>query len=306
MKLSSIFSASAICAALSAVAAKAQDGITGLEFIGVPEQDGTGFQPAVSEVARDTQWIDTMLLWVIIPIIIFVMILLAVVAIRFNRKANPEPATFTHNTPIEIAWTIVPVVILIVVGSFSLPVLFKQLEIPESELTIKVTGQQWYWDYEYPELDVSFSALMLGKGKAQINDEVRAELKEYGYEPNHWKLATGEAMVVPVNRNILLQVGASAVIHSWKIPSLAVHLDGVPGRPNQTWFRAEQEGVYFGQCSELCGMNHAYMPIVVKVVSEEVFANWVENHHEGSMENYRPALAARDGASRAIDVAVAN
>ncbi|MHA3913329.1 cytochrome c oxidase subunit II [Halovulum sp. GXIMD14793] len=306
MKPSSLFTVSALCAAFGAVAARAQDGITGLEVIGAPKPGGMALQPAVSEVARDTHFVDNMLLWIIIPISIFVMILLAIIILRFNQKANPEPARFTHNTPIEIIWTLVPVLILIVIGSFSLPVLFKQLEIPKSDLTVKVTGVQWAWEYEYPELEVGFGSYMLGAGAAEMNDAVRAELEDYGYEEQYWKLAVDEAMVVPVNRNILLQVGAADVIHSWKIPSLSVHLDGVPGRPNQTWFRAEQEGIYFGQCSELCGKDHAYMPIVVKVVSEEVFADWVENYHGGSMENYGPNVAAREAGEQPVDVAAAD
>ena len=297
MKFSSIFANSAIFAALSAGIAQAQDGIEGLEVIGAPVPDGTGFQPAVTELARNIHWLDNMILVIITVITLFVTGLLLAVVFKFNKKKNPEPATFTHNSPLEVAWTLIPVLILIVIGSFSLPILFHQLEIPEADLTIKATGVQWAWEYEYPDQEVGFSAYMLGAGQANMNDEVREELAEYGYSEEHWKLATDEAMVVPVNKVVRMQIGAADVIHSWKVPAFGVQIDGVPGRLNETWFKAEQEGIYFGQCSELCGKDHSYMPIVVKVVSEEVFANWVEGTMGGTMANYDSAPAAIDVAN---------
>ncbi|MEM9429947.1 MAG: cytochrome c oxidase subunit II [Pseudomonadota bacterium] len=246
-----------------------------LDVIGTPVERGINFQPAVTSLARDIHWLDNMLLVIITAIVLFVVGLLAYAIVRFRAGVNDTPARFTHNSAIEITWTVVPVLILIVIGSFSLPVLFKQLEVPEADLTIKTTGYQWYWSYEYPEEGISFDAYMLGLNEPEMNDAVRDELAEYGYDESAWKLATDQAMVVPVNKVVRLQVTAGDVIHAWKIPAFGVHMDGIPGRLNETWFMAEQEGIYFGQCSELCGINHAYMPITVKVVSEEAYASWV-------------------------------
>ena len=255
----------------------AQENFEGLETIGKPVPGGVNFQPAVTELARDIHWLDNFLLVIITFITLFVTALLAIVVVRYNRKANPEPARFTHNSTIEVAWTVVPIVVLVVIGSFSLPILFKQLEIPQADLTIKTIGNKWYWDYEYPDNDIAFSSYMLGLGHAEMNDEVRAELAEYGYAEDEWKLATDTAVVVPVGRVVRLQVTAGDVIHSWKIPAFGVHMDAVPGRLNETWFQVDEPGVYFGQCSELCGLNHAYMPITVKAVSDEQYAAWVES-----------------------------
>ncbi len=253
-----------------------EEGLQNLPVIGKPVPDGINFQPAVTELARDIHWLDNMLLVIITAITLFVTALLAIVVVKYNKKANTEPARFTHNSTIEVAWTVVPILILITIGSFSLPILFKQLEVPEADITIKATGYQWYWGYEYPEEGVEFEAYMLGLNAAVMNDEVRAELAEYGYAEDEWKLATDRAVVVPVNKVVRMQVTAGDVIHAWKIPAFGVHMDGIPGRLNETWFKAEEVGVYFGQCSELCGINHAYMPITVKVVTDEQYAAWVE------------------------------
>lgn len=247
--------------------ALSQDLLNGLETVGKPIPGGTGFQPAVTELARDILWLDDVLLYVISVISIFVMILLAIVVLKYNRKANPEPASFTHNSVLEVTWTVVPVVILAAIGLVSLPILFNQLKIPEPDLTIKATGNQWYWSYEYPEHSFSFDSFMLE----------REELEEYGYQQDEYLLATDYPMVVPVGANIKMQIAGADVIHAWKIPAFGVHMDAVPGRLNETWFRADREGVYFGQCSELCGKNHAYMPIVVKVVSRDLYEKWLES-----------------------------
>jgi cytochrome c oxidase subunit 2 len=241
--------------------------LNGLEVIGKPIPGGTNFQPAVTELARDLRWLDNMLLVVITIISLFVVIILAVALFKYNKKANPDPQTFTHHSTLEITWTVVPMLILIFIGTFSLPILFKQLEIPKSDVTIKATGNQWYWSYEYPEHDFSFDAFMLEK----------EELEKYGYEEDEYLLATDYPMVVPVNTNVRMQIAGADVIHAWKIPAFGVHMDAVPGRLNETWFKADVEGVYFGQCSELCGKNHAYMPIVVKVVSKELYEKWLES-----------------------------
>jgi cytochrome c oxidase subunit 2 len=236
-----------------------------LEIVGKPINGATGFQPAATELARDVHWLDGMLLVIITIITLFVTALLAWVAIRYNSKKQPVPATFTHNSPLEVAWTVVPVVILVFIGAFSLPVLFKQQEIPEADITIKVTGYQWFWGYEYVDHGVQFESYMLA----------REELEEYGYSQAEYLLATDTAVVVPVGATVVMQVTGADVIHSWTIPAFGVKQDAVPGRLAELWFAAEREGIYFGQCSELCGKDHAYMPITVKVVSEAAYQEWL-------------------------------
>ena len=251
---------------LAGSGAAAQD-IVGqdLEIVGVPVDRGTGFQPAATELARDVQWLDGMLLVLITIISLFVTGLMAWVVIRYNQKRQPVPATFTHNSPLEVAWTVVPIIILVFIGAFSLPVLFKQQEIPEADITIKVTGYQWYWGYEYVDEGVEFESYMLA----------RDELEEFGYSQDEYLLATDTAVIVPVGAVVVMNVTGADVIHSWTIPAFGVKQDAVPGRLAQLWFAAEREGIYFGQCSELCGKDHAYMPITVKVVSQEVYDAWM-------------------------------
>lgn len=260
----------------------AQDALQDLEVVGIPTPGGIDFQPAATEVAEDLHWLDNMILVIITAITIFVTVLLAIVILRYNKKANPTPARFSHHSVLEVAWTVIPILILIVIGSFSLPTLFKQLEIPEADVTIKVTGAQWYWTYEYPESEVIFDALMLGQGEPGLTQAVKDELAEYGYDESAYLLATDNAVVVPVNKVVLLQITGADVIHSWTVPAFGVKLDAVPGRLAETWFKAEKEGVYFGQCSELCGKDHSYMPITVKVVSQEAYDEWLE----GAIEEF--------------------
>ena len=267
-----------VIAGMSAMPALAQDG---LEIIGIPIDRGLGFQPAVTELARDLQWLDAMILYIITAIVVFVTALMGYVIIRYNRRANPNPASFTHNSPVEIAWTVIPVLILTVIGVYSLPVLFKQQEIPEADLTIKVTGNQWYWGYEYVDHGFGFDSFMIGDGKV-LNDEVEAELVSAGYTRDEFLLATDTAVVVPVGQIVVMQLTGADVIHSWTIPAFGVKQDAVPGRLAQLWFKAEKEGVYFGKCSELCGKDHAYMPITVKVVSQEAYEEWLK----GAIDEY--------------------
>lgn len=276
--------AAALTGLTTATAAKAQDAIEGLEVIGKPHPNGIAFQPAATSLARDVQWLDGFLLVIITAISIFVTLLLAYVVVRFNRRKNPTAATFTHNSPLEVAWTIVPVLILVVIGAFSLPVLFDQQEIPEGDINIKVTGYQWYWGYEYSDHEFAFDSFMLGKD----------ELEEYGYAPDEYLLATDSAVVVPVGKTVVMQVTGADVIHSWTIPAFGVKQDGVPGRLAQLWFKPEREGVFFGQCSELCGKDHAYMPITVKVVSQEVYDQWLE----GAIEEYAGTPLPKAGGIR--------
>ena len=249
----------------------AQDG---LEIIGRPVDKLLGFQPPVTELARDVQWLDNLVLWVIAAITILVTGLLIYVILRYNEKTNPTPSNFTHNSPLEVAWTVVPIVVLVFIGAFSLPVLFKQQEIPEGDIHIKVTGNQWYWGYEYTDHEFGFDSFMIGEGKV-LNAEVEAELIAAGYSRDEFLLATDTSVVVPVNKVVVMDVTGSDVIHSWTIPAFGVKQDAVPGRIAQLWFKAEREGVYFGQCSEICGKSHAYMPITVKVVSQEDYDAWL-------------------------------
>jgi cytochrome c oxidase subunit II len=244
-----------------------------MEKVGVPVPDGMGFQPATTELAREAQFLDHMINIIILAITVFVTGLLIYCAVRFNRRANPTPARFTHNTRVEIAWTLIPVLILVFIGSFSLPALWKSQEIPTADITIKATGQQWFWSYEYVGEDVSFDSYMLEKD----------QLEAAGYSQSDYLLATDTAIVIPVGKTIVVQVTASDVIHAWTIPSFGVKQDGVPGRLAQLWFKPEREGIYFGQCSELCGKLHAYMPITVKVVSQEAYDAWLAQAKTGDV-----------------------
>lgn len=264
-----VFTLSGLFTGLSSLPAMAQDG---LEIIGAPVDGKTGFQPAASELARDLQWLDGMLLIIITAISLFVTFLMLYAAFRYNRKRNPTPASFTHHTPVEIAWTIVPIFILVAIGAWSLPILFKQQEIPQADITIKVTGYQWYWGYEYVDHEFGFESFLLP----------REELEEHGYSQDEYLLATDTAVVVPIGKTIVMNVTGADVIHAWTIPAFGVKQDAVPGRLAQLWFAAEKEGIYFGQCSELCGKDHAYMPITVKVVSEEAYQDWLD----GAIEEY--------------------
>ena len=251
---------------LSGAAAFAQDALGDLEVIGKPIPKGLNFQPASTSIMKDLVWLDNMVLWIITVVTIFVTLLLLYVIVRFNRKANPTPAGFTHNSPLEIAWTLVPIIILVFIGAFSLPVLFNSQEIPEADLTIKVTGNQWFWSYEYVDDGLEFDSYMLA----------RDELEEYGYSQDEYLLATDTAIVVPVGKVVVMQVTGSDVIHSWAMPAFGVKQDGVPGRLAELWFNVDKEGIYFGQCSELCGKDHAYMPITVKAVSPENYDEWLK------------------------------
>ncbi|GFE65295.1 cytochrome c oxidase subunit 2 [Litoreibacter roseus] len=292
MRLSTLFTG--LSAALGAGAASAQSSLENLEIIGKPVQGGIGFQPAVTELAEEIHWLDNFLLVIITVITLFVVALLAIVVFRYNEKRNPKPATFTHNSPLEVAWTIVPVLILVFIGAFSLPVLFKQQRIPEGDVVIKATGYQWYWGYEYVDHEFGFDSFMIGAGENRLTPEVEEQLIEAGYTTDEFLLATDTAIVVPVNKTIVIQVTGGDVIHSWTIPAFGVKQDAVPGRLAALWFTAKEEGVYFGQCSELCGQAHAYMPITVKVVSEEAYEQWLD----GAIEEYA-------GTPRSVDVAAA-
>jgi cytochrome c oxidase subunit 2 len=268
------FGLTATALVLGSTAAMAQ----ALERVGVPEARGTGFQPASSSTAVQAQDLDQMILIIITVITAFVTALLLYVMVRYSAKRNPVPAKFTHNSPLEVAWTLIPIVILVFIGSFSLPALFFQEEIPEAEVTIKVTGHQWYWNYEYPDAEdpaqsVNFDSILLDKD----------QLEAAGYQQSDYLLATDNAMVVPVNKTVVVQLTGSDVIHAWAVPAFAVMHSAVPGRLGQLWFKAEKEGIYFGQCTALCGQGHAYMPITVKVVSQEAYDAWLVKAKAGDV-----------------------
>ncbi len=269
-----------LLASLIAAPALAQD----LEIVGKPTNGAMGFQPAATELARDIHWLDGMILVIITAITLLVAALIGYCIVRFRRSRNANPARFTHNTPVEIAWTLGPVLILVFIGAFSLPVLFKQQEIPEGDITIKVTGYQWYWGYEYVGEDLAYDSYMIGApfsgGDNRLTPEVEQQLQDAGYSRDEFLLASDTAVVVPVGSTIVMQVTGADVIHSWTIPAFGVKQDAVPGRLAELWFTPEREGTYFGQCSELCGIYHAYMPITVKVVSQEAYDAWLANSKE--------------------------
>ena len=255
-------------------------------FRGEPVDGGLNFQPAATSLAAELQWIDNAVLYLITAITIFVCGLLLWVIVRHNRRANPTPARFSHNSPLEVAWTILPIFILIAIGSFTVPALFRSQIMPEADVTIKVTGYQWYWGYEYVDHGVEFASYMLQ----------REELEEYGYEDRQYLLATDTQVVVPVGQNVVMQVTGADVIHSWAIPAFGVKQDGVPGRLAQLWFNVDEPGIYFGQCSELCGQGHSYMPIVVRAVPQEDYVAWLQ---EQGAEN----IAALEGADSVVELA---
>ncbi|MCP5088296.1 MAG: cytochrome c oxidase subunit II [Rhodobacteraceae bacterium] len=239
-----------------------------LPTVGKPIAAGKGFQEAATELMRDAVWLDNYILTIITVITIFVTILLGICIVRFNSKSNPNPARFSHNSALEVGWTLIPILILIAIMPFSLATLFKQQIIPDADITIKATGNQWYWTHEYVDHNMGFDSFMLA----------REELAENGYADDEYLLATDTAVVVPTGKTIVVQVTASDVIHSWAIPSFGVKQDGVPGRLAELWFKVDEgnEGVYFGQCSELCGKDHSYMPITVKAVSQADYEKWLD------------------------------
>ncbi|AJE45944.1 cytochrome c oxidase subunit II [Celeribacter indicus] len=274
---------------IGAAQAIAQD--TG-DLVGEPINGKMGFQPAATELARDLHGLDHMLTIITAVIVAFVTLLILWVVVRYNARANKTPAKFTHNTPIEVAWTLLPILILVVIGAYSLPVLFKQQEIPDGDIYIKVTGYQWYWGYEYPDEGIAFDSYMIGQpatgGEYRRTPEVEQMLVDAGYTPDQFLLATDTQVVVPVGKTIVMGVTGADVIHSWTIPAFGVKQDAVPGRVAELWFKAERTGTFFGQCSELCGKDHAYMPITVRVVTEEEYETWLE----GAREEYASAETA--------------
>lgn len=238
-------------------------GFGGQALAAQPEPWRITLQDSVTPVMTDVVWFHNFLLWLITAITIFVLILLVIVVVKFNAKSNPVPSKTTHHVGIEVAWTIIPVLILVAVAVPSFRLLFLQLDLPKADLTIKATGKQWFWTYNYPDNGAfEFDSIMLQDNERKP-DQPRL-------------LAVNNEIVVPVNKVVRVQTTASDVIHAFAVPAFGIKIDAIPGRLNETWFKAEKEGMYYGQCSELCGKDHAFMPIAVRVVSDQAFAKWLE------------------------------
>ena len=227
-----------------------------------PKEWQLGFQDSASQGMTDiVSFHNNILLPIIIAISVFVLFLMIYTCIRFRASKNPNPSKTTHNVAVEVLWTLIPCLILIVMAVPSFKILYKQDTIPKADVTIKAVGYQWYWGYEYPDENIIFESYM-------IKEE---ELKE-----NQPRLLTVDnEVVVPVNKVVKVLITANDVLHAWALPSFGVKRDAVPGRINETWFKAEKVGTYYGQCSELCGIQHAFMPITVRVVTDEEYAIWL-------------------------------
>ncbi len=271
-RLMTIAGMAATFAGVSTAALAAESGMTNWQL---------GFQRSVTEVMDDITWFNSFTLIIITVITLFVLALLLVCMSRFSAKANPVPSRTSHNTMIEVAWTVVPILILVVIAIPSFRLLYKQLDIPEYDMTIKAIGYQWYWGYEYTDENMGelyFDSYMVGDVQDPVKDEeARREFAEArGVTLNEVPrlLAVDQDLIVPVDTTIRLQVTAEDVIHAFAMPSMGLKIDAIPGRLNETWFHAREEGVFYGQCSELCGINHAFMPIAVRVVSKEQFQTW--------------------------------
>ncbi len=243
--------------------------------IGHPDPDQIGFQVGVTEIARDIHNFYNYELFPIITVIsLFVMVLLGICIFRFNEKVHPVPSKTTHNTLLEVAWTILPVLILVVIAIPSFRLLTKQLVIPPPDITIKATGKQWYWSYDYPK-DQNGG---FGFDSARIEDK---DLK-----PDDIRLlSVDNEAVVPVNKIVQVNVTGADVIHGFIVQSLGIRIDAVPGRLNSTWFKADREGIYYGQCSKLCGKDHAYMPIAIRVVSQPQYEAWLQDAKKKYADN---------------------
>jgi cytochrome c oxidase subunit II len=245
-------------------------------------------QESASPVMDNITWFHDWLLWIITAITLFVLALLIAVVVKFNARANPVPSRTTHNALIEVAWTLIPVLILVAIAVPSFRLLFVQLDIPKADLTIKATGKQWYWSYAYPD-----------NGKFEF-DSLMAQDKQPRL------LGVDNEMVVPVNKVIRVQTTGADVIHSFAVPAFGIKIDAIPGRLNETWFKATKLGMFYGQCSELCGKDHAFMPIAVKVVSDQEFAAWVAGAKKKYAADPANSFAAANSFASANSFAAAN
>lgn len=220
------------------------------------------FQEPASPVMEELIKFHELLLWITGGIVLFVFCLLLYVVLRFNEKANPTPKTFSHNTMLEIIWTVIPCLILVVIAIPSFRILFYMHEMEPSEITLKVVGHQWYWEYQYPDHNIGFDSYMI---------------KDEDLKPGQLRLLeVDNRVVLPVDTNVRVLVTAADVMHSWAVPALAIKTDSIPGRVNETWVKITKPGVYYGQCSELCGFGHGFMPIAIEAVSKEEYQSWIE------------------------------
>ena len=255
---------------------------------GKPSDWQMNFQQSATPVMDDIVRFHTGLLYTIVAIAGFVLVLLLIVIVRFNARSNPTPSRTTHNTTLEVAWTVIPVVILVAIAVPSFRLLFLQLNTPQADLTVKATGKQWFWTYSYPD-----------NGKFEFDSVlIRDVTKLRADQPR--LLGVDNEMVVPVNKTVRVITTGAEVIHAFAVPSFGVKIDSIPGRINETWFKATREGIYYGQCSELCGKDHSAMPIAVRVVSDQAFATWVEEaKRKWARDDSAPTnFAAADPATR--------
>lgn len=258
---------------------------------GSPSPWQLNLQGAATPVSDAIHGLHTYLLVIITAITLFVLALLIYVSVRFSAKANPVPSKTTHNTAIEVAWTVVPILILISIAIPSFRLVYFQREIPQADMTIKATGNQWYWSYEYPDqAGISFDANMLTDAEASEKQLPRL-------------LATDNQVVVPTGKVVRLIVTAGDVIHSWTIPSFGSKIDAIPGRLNEDWFKVEKDGIYYGQCSELCGKDHAFMPIMVRAVPPAEFEAWAAKAKSASVEEANKMFAEADAATQVAQTA---
>ncbi|MGQ3215086.1 cytochrome c oxidase subunit II [Shinella sp.] len=258
-----------------------------------------GLQAPATAMMEEIRWFEQYTLWFIVPVTLLVLVLLIIVVVKFRESANPVPSKTSHNTAIEIVWTLGPVVALLFLAVPSFQLLNKQLApTEEPELTIKATGYQWYWGYEYQvgESPLSFDSLLL-----QDSDRASAGKEDKAVYPR--LLTVDNELVVPVGKHVRLLVTAADVIHAYAMPSFGIKIDAVPGRLNETWFKADREGLFYGQCSELCGKDHAFMPIAIRVVSQEKYDTWLAAAATNVGEANKALMASVDGADKSVNVA---
>jgi cytochrome c oxidase subunit II len=268
-------------AAMAVTTAALLSGVSAaLAGMGQPSPWQIGLQDSATPIMADITWFHNVLLWIIAGISGFVLALLLIIMVRFNARANPTPTRTTHNTVLEVLWTIVPVIVLLCIAVPSFRLLFIQLDVPKPDLTVKAIGSQWLWTYEYPDNgDIKFPSIMV-KDDALAAGQPRL-------------LTVDNPMEVPVNKVVHVIVTGDDVIHSFNVPSFGIRIDAIPGRINETWFKATIEGMFYGQCSELCGKEHSFMPIAVKVVSDAEFAKWLADQaHPATSEIGQPTTVA--------------
>ena len=286
---------------LIALLAAGAAGLAGAAFAaepaGAPRPWQLGLQPSASPVMDDIVWFHDFLLWVIAAITLFVLGLLLIVIVKFNSRANPTPSRTTHNTFIEVLWTVVPVLILVTIAVPSFRLLFYQLKVPPADVTVKATGKQWFWSYSYPDSKFEFDSLMVQEKDLKADQPRLLAVDNEMVVPVNKVvrlLEVDNRVVVPVNTTVRVLVTAGDVIHAFAVPAFGIKIDAIPGRVNETWFKAEREGVYYGQCSQLCGRDHAFMPIAVHVVSEQQYAAWLEEAKKKYADDDTRATAVAD------------